>query len=288
MSEQETGAGSKGQKGELALDVQARRDMMPTSGGSMQPANLGEMMEFARILSGSGMLPPDYHGNPGNVLVAIQMGQELGLPAMQAIQNIAVIKGRPSLWGDAMLAVVRAHPQFGSIQEMDIADITEAGMATCILTRKGEAPHTSTFSIDDAKRAGLWGKSGPWTNYPPRMLMLRARAFACRNVFPDALRGIHSAEEARDIPAVEAVATVKSSTPASIVSRIKARQGAKPTDAETGAVDHDPSPKPAEGKPAQDPDGGNGELSEEDEARMEAAEAAAREAAERDAEGGNQ
>lgn len=265
MSEEGTEAEQKPQKGALALDVQERLDMMPTNGGSMQPANLGEAMEFARILSSSRMVPPDYQGNPGDVLVAIQMGQELGLPAMQAIQNIAVIKGRPALWGDAMLAVVRAHPHFGSIQEMDMADITEAGKATCILTRKNEAPHTSSFSVDDAKRAGLWGKSGPWSQYPSRMLMLRARAFACRNVFPDALRGIHSAEEADDTPSVTAVATVKSSAPSSIVARVKERrEGAKPGDEggahALGSGDNDPNPGP--------PDEGSGELTPEQEQQM--------------------
>jgi hypothetical protein len=56
-----------------------------------------------------------------------------------------------------------------------------------------------TFSQDDAKTAGLWGKQGPWSQYPKRMLQLRARGFALRDAFPDALRGIHSADESRDM-----------------------------------------------------------------------------------------
>lgn len=262
MSEQGT---KTEEKGALALDVQERRDMMPTSdNGAMKPANLGEAMEFARILAGSDMVPKDYQGKPGNVLVAIQMGAELGLAPMQAIQNIAVINGRPSLWGDAILAVVRAHRHFGSIQEMDIADITEAEKATCILTRKGEQPHTSTFSVEDAKRAGLWGKSGPWKQYPSRMMQLRARAFACRNVFPDALRGIQSAEEVTDIQAVTAVATVKSTS--SVIEQVKARQA----EAEPVVV--------VEAEHEQEPN--NGELSDEEVAKMVAEETEARNKAE--------
>ena len=253
-------------KGALALDVEARRDMMPTSdSGAMQPANLGEAMEFARILAGSDMVPKDYIDKPGNVLVAIQMGAELGLAPMQAIQNIAVINGRPSLWGDAMLAVVMAHPAFGSFEEMSMEEIGKAQGATCVLTRKGRAPHTSTFSVDDAKTAGLWGKGGPWKNYPNRMLMLRARAFACRNVFPDALRGIQSAEEVTDI--VEVVATVKSSAPSSVLARIKARQ----TDSEEPVTTPDPEPSDAmanDDDPSHEPS--NGEMSDEEEARMAA------------------
>jgi hypothetical protein len=55
----------------------------------------------------------------------------------------------------------------------------------------------------DAKRAGLAGKSGPWSQYPARMLALRARGFALRNAFADALRGLVTAEEAQDYPQAE-------------------------------------------------------------------------------------
>ncbi len=262
----ETAALAKPAPGALAPDVQARSGMMLTDdAGAMQPKDLAELMEFSRILANSDLVPKDYKGKAGNVLVAIQMGSELGLRPMQAIQNIAVINGRPSLWGDAMLAVVRAHPQFGSIQEMDLADITEAGAAVCVLVRKGEAPHTSTFSVEDAKRAGLWGKTGPWSTYPSRMLQMRARSFACRNVFPDALRGLQSAEEVRDIPTVEAVATVLSSGPSDIVNRLKERRDTGPGKVLQAETESDDDPNPA---PPADP--GNGELSPEGEAAMDA------------------
>jgi hypothetical protein len=58
----------------------------------------------------------------------------------------------------------------------------------------------ATFSVADAKRAKLWGKSGPWTQYPKRMLAMRARGFAIRDAFPDAMRGMITAEEAQDYP----------------------------------------------------------------------------------------
>ena len=51
----------------------------------------------------------------------------------------------------------------------------------------------------DAKRAGLWGKSGPWTQYPDRMLLFRARGFALRDAFGDYLRGLRTVEEQGDI-----------------------------------------------------------------------------------------
>ena len=52
--------------------------------------------------------------------------------------------------------------------------------------------------MKDAKRAGLWGKPGPWTQYPRQMLFNRARAFAYRHAFADALFGVGFREEEED------------------------------------------------------------------------------------------
>jgi len=75
-------------------------------------------------------------------------------------------------------------------------------VATCAARRKDDPTEiVSVFSVADAKKAGLWGKAGPWQQYPKRMLQMRARGFALRDAFPDVLRGVISAEEAADIPA---------------------------------------------------------------------------------------
>ena len=178
---------------------------------SLAPKDLDEAMRFADMLAGSSIVPKDYIGKPGNCLVAIQWGMELGLQPMQAMQSIAVINGRPSLWGDAMLALVKAHPAFEWIKEE-----CDGNVATCTIKRRGELEVVQSFSLEEAKRAGLTGKQGPWTQYPKRMLQMRARGFALRDAFPDALRGVVSAEEARDTPTERdmGAAEVVSSRPA--------------------------------------------------------------------------
>ena len=156
-----------------------------SEGFSLSPRNLSEAMEYADLISNTTMVPKDYQGQPGNVLVAIQMGAEIGLPPTQALQNIAVINGRPSVWGDAALALVKAHPEFE-----DITEACDGVNATCSIKRKGQSVTTRHFCVQDAQTANLWGKTGPWTTYPTRMLQMRARGFAIRDSFPDALKGI--------------------------------------------------------------------------------------------------
>jgi len=170
------------------------------TGLSMQPQNMEQAMRLAQIISNSALAPKSYAGKPEDALVAMMMGYEIGLNPMQSLQNIAVINGRPAVWGDAMLALVQNHAAFGGIKE----DFDEATMtASCTVWRKNGERHTVYFSQQDAQTAGLWGKSGPWQQHPKRMLKLRARGFALRDQFADALLGLVSAEEARDMDATD-------------------------------------------------------------------------------------
>lgn len=165
---------------------------------SLTPKSLDEAMQFANMLSKSTIVPKDFQNNPGNILVAVQWGMELGLQPMQAMQNIAVINGRPALWGDAVIALVRSSPLCEYIYETD-----DGTTATIRVKRRGEEEQVRSFSMDDAKTAGLAGKQGPWSQYPKRMRQMRARAFALRDVFPDVLRGMPVAEEILDMHPME-------------------------------------------------------------------------------------
>ena len=166
------------------------------------PANFEEAWRVAKVLAASELVSKDYRDKPENCLVAMQWGADIGLPGLQALQNIAVINGRPSIWGDAAKALAYSHPTCEAIDER-IEGEGDKMTAICVAKRKGKNPIEQRFSVDDAKKAGLWGKQGPWTNYPRRMLQMRARGFALRDAFPDALRGLLLAEEAQDYQATE-------------------------------------------------------------------------------------
>lgn len=163
---------------------------------SFVPSTFEEAWRFAQVIAKSKLVPKDYQGEPENVMVAVQMGLDLGIAPMQALQGIAVINGRPSVWGDLALAVVRASPLFEWIDEQ-ISPNGEA--ALCRIKRIGEEPVERSFSMVDAKTAGLAGKEGPWRTYPRRMLQMRARSWAMRDAFADVLRGISIREELEDI-----------------------------------------------------------------------------------------
>ena len=159
-----------------------------------------DAFRFAKMVANSEFAPKDFKGKPESCLLAIQHGSEVGLSPMQSLQSIAVINGRPTIWGDAALALVQSSPVCEYVREY-VEGEGDSMTAVCECKRRGyPAPTISKFSVADAKKAGLWGKAGPWSSYPSRMMQVRARGFALRNAFADALRGLITAEEAQDYP----------------------------------------------------------------------------------------
>ena len=159
------------------------------------PQSFDDCYRMAQLLAQSDIVPKDYKGKPADCCVAILQGLEIGLSPLAALNSIAVINGRASIWGDGALAVVRASGLMEAFSETD-----ENDTATCTIKRRGEpTPIVRTFSQQDAAKAGLATKAGPWTQYPRRMRQMRARSWALRDGFADVLKGLYIAEEAQDI-----------------------------------------------------------------------------------------
>jgi hypothetical protein len=163
---------------------------------SLAPRDLTEAMNFADMMANSELVPKHFRGKPGDVLIAVQMGQEVGMSPMASIQNIAVINGKPGIYGDAGKAILLGAGCI--IEEDDIEIIKATGRARCKVTRRGRPPVERTYAIDNAKTAGLWGKEGPWRTNPERQMAWRAFWFAARDAAADLLKGLGGAEELSD------------------------------------------------------------------------------------------
>lgn len=160
------------------------------------PQSFEEAWRVAGALAASGLTPKEINTQE-KVLVVIMAGAEIGMAPFQALQSFAVINGRPALWGDGMLATAR---KFGVTVKERIEGEGESAVAHCeVYRRDTDELIARSFSVADAKAAGLWKKAGPWTNYPKRMLQMRARAWALRDGCADMLRGMKMAEEIQDV-----------------------------------------------------------------------------------------
>lgn len=189
-------------------------------------------LSVAVQMSKSKMIPTIYQGKPDDIFVAMAYGYQLGFPIEQALQDIAVVNGRPCLWGDGLLAVVMTHPDFIKHTETPVfeKDSNECIGYNFTVFRKGHDPHTVMFTRKDAETAKLWSKPGAWATNPNRMMQLRARAFGLRDKFPDALRGIRQAEVERDEPNDFIEGEVVDNAAKNILEAMKAQMQAAPQD----------------------------------------------------------
>lgn len=156
---------------------------------------------------------------PEKCMVAIMHGMEVGLTPMASIQSIAVINGRPTIYGDGAIGLVRGSGICEWIKESYVGTFPNDDFkAVCRVKRKGDPEVIEgEFSIADAKQAGLWdtrtkvrrfkrggnesyeiANDSPWFKYPKRMLRHRAR-WALRDGFADVLKGLHLREEIEDM-----------------------------------------------------------------------------------------
>ena len=162
------------------------------------PQSFEQAWRFAELITRSGMAPRGFE-KPEACMVAILHGLELGLTPMASLQSIAVVNGRPTIWGDGAIGLVRGSGLCEWIEET-VSGEGDAMEAVCKAKRRGDPrPSIGSFSVADARKAGLWAKAGPWQQYPRRMLTMRARAFAIRDGFADVLRGVSIREEQEDV-----------------------------------------------------------------------------------------
>ncbi len=190
------------------------------------PQSISDVATLAKMIAGAGWAPKSYRKDPRNessgfdqdkIALGIMHGMEVGMKPVQALQSIAVINGMPSIFGDGALGLVRSSGLLEDFQETPITgDYTgpDANGRTITLKdrviayhvlakRKGqETPIEYTFTIDMAIKAKLWGKAGPWTDHPQRMLQMRARSWVLRDGFTEVLKGLSIAEEVQDIAIV--------------------------------------------------------------------------------------
>lgn len=177
-----------------------KQELEVLNGFNINPKNYTEAMEICTMLSKTDFIPKDFVNKPGNIFVAIAMGAELGLKSLHALQCIAVINGRPTIWGDGLVALVLGSGQCEYIKD-EFDEKTQT--AICRAKRNGRPEVVKTFSFADAKQAGLAGNN-THAKYPKRMIEWRAKSWALRAEFADLLKGISIREEFEIDGAVEA------------------------------------------------------------------------------------
>jgi hypothetical protein len=160
-----------------------------------------EMWAFAKMALSARICPKGVD-TPEQAFIALEAGLELGLRPLQSLQSIMVVNGRPSLWGDMMLALCQASGELEEYRDWHTGTpFADDWAAHVVVKRKGRESCEKSFSWAQAKRAKLDQKGGTWQQYPDDMLTARARWRVLHREFADKLCGISMVEIQRDIDA---------------------------------------------------------------------------------------
>ena len=168
--------------------------------GGLVLSNQSDLSRFAMLVVKTDLCPKSYKGKPEEAMVAMQFGMEIGLPAMQSLQNITVINGTPCVWGDAVPGLCYASKEVEDYKQEELGTYPDDNYGFKVTWKRAgvATPVSWSFTIGEAKTAGIWGRN-VWKTYPKIMLRNRARTFASRTAFPDYLKGLSTVEEMRDL-----------------------------------------------------------------------------------------
>lgn len=145
-----------------------------------------DMREQAEVLVKSGLVPVK---SPEAAIAITLKGREVGFGPMESFELINVIQGRPTITPKGQLVQVYRS---GLLESISIKD--DGNTCTVTMVRKGGARHTASFSMDDARRAGLLNNDN-WRKYPKQMRQWRAIGYCCDVLFPDLTGGCMRPEE---------------------------------------------------------------------------------------------
>lgn len=215
-------------KNEVKNEADLENKNLPVDMENWNKQDLSDYREKLRFAFEHGVLPARYVDDKVNgkisekkldeAMACISYGRTLNMSPKLALTNTMVVNGTMTIWGDALPAVIY---QSGLMEYKEETFDATTMTAICTVKRKDMSrPEVRTFSMEDAKIAGLWGK-GVWQKYPKRMLQMRARTMALRDVFPDVLQGMITTEEAMEIQQNDALSDYSRAIAQPVVKKVE-------------------------------------------------------------------
>lgn len=194
---------------------------VPVGASGLELRTLNDLIAFAKLCKDGGAVPDGM--NEAAAAVAIQAGLERGLAPLAGLRACLVVNNGITWRGEAVASWIQnSKVCIPGTYAQGTTGQGDAMVGFATAHRVGyPAPARTEFSVAQAKRAGLWNTSGPWTDYPERQLMWRAVGFLGKDVFADLLGAFPIAEEAMDFrqvapkePAAGRVSVVVPAAPA--------------------------------------------------------------------------
>ena len=166
------------------------------------------LIEKAKLLAASDLLPPAFQKKPANVLIALELAKELSLSPLMVMQNVHIIHGKPSFSSAFLLALLHKSGDFSKI-DFEVSNEGDKCRLVAYPTKGSEKPVEGPWvSLEMAKAEGWSTKAGSkWKTMPELMLRYRAATFFVRTCAPHLLMGFQTHDEVEDIRANQSKVT---------------------------------------------------------------------------------
>ena len=168
------------------------------------PALYQTAVKMAKILASSELVPEgSYRGKPANCLIALDMANRMNMSPLNIMQNLYVVKGRPSWSGQYCISAINGCGRFTPLEFVQLVNedgSTKGYFAQATMIATGKICTGSPVTWDMVKAEGWYDKPGSkWKTMPDQMFRYRAAAFFARTFCPDVLMGLQTVEEVKDV-----------------------------------------------------------------------------------------
>ena len=159
-----------------------------------------QLLRAAQMLSQTSIIPQSYQNKPQDCFVAIEMANRMGVSPMVVMQNMYVVKGKPSWAGQACTMLINSCGKFKDVKHIYTGEKGKPNRGCYVTATRisdGSRVDGVEVTMQMAQSEG-WTSNSKWRNMPELMLAYRASAFFARVYCPEAMMGVQTAEEVYD------------------------------------------------------------------------------------------
>lgn len=185
----------------LAAMTEQQAVAVPTGNVWQDKAAFEQTARVAKMLSSSKLVPASYQGNPQDCFIAVEMAARMNVSPIMIMQNLYVVKGKPSWAGQACMAMINACGKFKNVRHVYTGQKGTDNRGCYVVAERvstGETVEGTEVSMAMAKAEG-WTTNPKWKNMTEQMLAYRAASFFARVYCPEALMGLQTVEEVQDV-----------------------------------------------------------------------------------------
>lgn len=162
--------------------------------------SFNQLLRAAQMLSQTSIIPQSYQNKPQDCFVAIEMANRMGVSPMVVMQNMYVVKGKPSWAGQACTMLINSCGKFKDVKHIYTGEKGKPNRGCYVTATRisdGSQVDGVEVTMQMAQSEG-WTSNSKWRNMPELMLAYRASAFFARVYCPEAMMGVQTAEEVYD------------------------------------------------------------------------------------------